>query len=582
MFARGRLKRRGPSDSAYNPVKLRELNTRRPYPFLYGAISGGFPQETPLQTALSGGFPQETMNPLQNISRGFPQERTNPPQNMWSAYPHHLQHTLREGKFENVTHSVAPGNMLGNAIRDAVTSEELTVSGNGGVYHALSHQQGSGLHGSHGDVPHYDNSRYHDNRVSNMLNPHVQVHNQDYGHSTHASSSYPNQNRCDNTIFHNHSNGWLPRGQCDSLKQHVSGNMAHPTLNDCRNYTAANQHHGIQQNNYNNQHCGKRNYDDQHVRNINYHTNDTYGHYGLSARDMSGPQVTCAALGGQNENQSAIMPRSDCMQASSGERNYTYDSHASNSDQPCKRRRLESSANVSNTSVAYHDQSASGKLVTSPVSSVTSSVSREASPSCSVLTSPKQEIFSCQEKSSCQMLVRDNAMGGANTFTHGSGSRDKIINMSSESRDKMITIGNDQSCPYNTNSGSRDKINTNQQQSPPCDMNSMNNVCMNNGSRDKAVTNGSDQSSTYTMSTSTCPDYMSPGAHTVSPSSSNSTCQEHSSPGTDPLPYSTHCLYGSVYPGVKSSWLLTPLETMTTECVSGLPRDIKTQSLCIQ
>ena len=36
---RGRLKKRGPSDKAYNPCKLDELNARRPYPLLYGMIS---------------------------------------------------------------------------------------------------------------------------------------------------------------------------------------------------------------------------------------------------------------------------------------------------------------------------------------------------------------------------------------------------------------------------------------------------------------------------------------------------------------------------------------------------------------
>ena len=37
--SRGRLKRRGPADTAYTSDKLKELNTRRPYPFLYGLLS---------------------------------------------------------------------------------------------------------------------------------------------------------------------------------------------------------------------------------------------------------------------------------------------------------------------------------------------------------------------------------------------------------------------------------------------------------------------------------------------------------------------------------------------------------------
>ena len=40
MFScRGRLKKRGPHDKAYNPEKLQEINVRRPYPFLCGVIS---------------------------------------------------------------------------------------------------------------------------------------------------------------------------------------------------------------------------------------------------------------------------------------------------------------------------------------------------------------------------------------------------------------------------------------------------------------------------------------------------------------------------------------------------------------
>ena len=39
MFCRGRLKRRGPTDTAYTEDKLKELHNRRPYPFLYGLLS---------------------------------------------------------------------------------------------------------------------------------------------------------------------------------------------------------------------------------------------------------------------------------------------------------------------------------------------------------------------------------------------------------------------------------------------------------------------------------------------------------------------------------------------------------------
>ena len=39
MFCRGRLKRRGPADTAYTEDKLKELHNRRPYPFLYGLLS---------------------------------------------------------------------------------------------------------------------------------------------------------------------------------------------------------------------------------------------------------------------------------------------------------------------------------------------------------------------------------------------------------------------------------------------------------------------------------------------------------------------------------------------------------------
>ena len=51
---RGRLKKRGTADSAYNPVKLDELNTRRPYPFLYGMLSSLHYQNT-------GGYRQEAL-----------------------------------------------------------------------------------------------------------------------------------------------------------------------------------------------------------------------------------------------------------------------------------------------------------------------------------------------------------------------------------------------------------------------------------------------------------------------------------------------------------------------------------------
>ena len=57
---RGRLKKRGSSDMAYNPMKLSELNNRRPYPFLNGMLSSMHYQSTP---------------------------QTQP----WSAYPDHIQ-----------------------------------------------------------------------------------------------------------------------------------------------------------------------------------------------------------------------------------------------------------------------------------------------------------------------------------------------------------------------------------------------------------------------------------------------------------------------------------------------------------
>ena len=39
FFFRGRLKKRGPHDKAYNPAKLQEINVRRPYPFICGVLT---------------------------------------------------------------------------------------------------------------------------------------------------------------------------------------------------------------------------------------------------------------------------------------------------------------------------------------------------------------------------------------------------------------------------------------------------------------------------------------------------------------------------------------------------------------
>ena len=39
VFFRGRLKRRGPADSAFTAEKLKELNSKRPYPFLSGLLT---------------------------------------------------------------------------------------------------------------------------------------------------------------------------------------------------------------------------------------------------------------------------------------------------------------------------------------------------------------------------------------------------------------------------------------------------------------------------------------------------------------------------------------------------------------
>lgn len=65
MFFRGRLKKRGPSDIAYTVEKLEEVNTRRPYPFLYGLLSSmqhryGHPHPYQHITQNPGGFQPHT------------------------------------------------------------------------------------------------------------------------------------------------------------------------------------------------------------------------------------------------------------------------------------------------------------------------------------------------------------------------------------------------------------------------------------------------------------------------------------------------------------------------------------------
>jgi hypothetical protein len=69
---RGRLKKRGPLDKAYNPNKLQEINIRRPYPFLCGVLTNGHRSETGSGLASFSMFPKEVQTHIKSVVNHLP------------------------------------------------------------------------------------------------------------------------------------------------------------------------------------------------------------------------------------------------------------------------------------------------------------------------------------------------------------------------------------------------------------------------------------------------------------------------------------------------------------------------------